>query len=191
MKLSPGEKLILVAMADAASGEPHPAVDLAFVRKAIMGGHTWALGWKSPSIPQEDYSLEVAEETESILNMWSVLESHVENLTPEDRDKAKEAAYPFDLKFKGFDGNNDDHFSVASFLIQDMDRFDNFKDRYLNSHSSGNLTHYRRMMPVYMEMQSKMGWSGRDWSAEQIGEVIKTGWVDPDASGHRPADTSD
>lgn len=58
-----------------------------------------------------------------------------------------EKAKPFGVnpKFQGFDGNNESRYiGITSTLVNDLDRFERFKGRYLNSHS--------RMMDVYQRM---------------------------------------
>jgi len=56
--------------------------------------------------------------------------------------------YPIALTFDGFDGNNDRHSGLASFLVQDMGRSEEFKGRPLNSHSQSSLPKYRNMVPA-------------------------------------------
>ena len=56
--------------------------------------------------------------------------------------------YPIALTFDGFDGNNDRHYGLASFLVQDMGRFEEFKGRPLNSHSQSSMPKYRNMLPA-------------------------------------------
>jgi hypothetical protein len=83
MKLSQGEKLILLALASQQDGEEE--LDLGFIRKAILGGHTWALTWNLSGVPTEDTPSEIADETASILSMWSYLEHCAEQLGPEGK----------------------------------------------------------------------------------------------------------
>jgi hypothetical protein len=173
MKLSPGEKLILLALASQQDGKEE--LDLGFIRKAILSGQTWALTWDLSGISTEDTSPEIADETASILSMWSYIEQCAERLGPEAKAELEKAAYPFKVQFGGFDGNNDPHHSVAHFLIEEMGRFAEFKDRALNSHSSSNLPHYRRMLPLYQEALREKGFGGQPLSAEQIAGVVKGG----------------
>lgn len=173
MKLSQGEKLILLALASQQDGKEE--LDLGFIRKAILSGQTWALTWDMSGVPTEDTSSEIADETASILSMWSYIEQCAEQMGHETKADLVKAAYPFKVQFGGFDGNNDPHHSVAHFLINEMGRFAEFKDRALNSHSSSNLPHYRRMLPLYQEVLRENGFGGHPLSAEQIVTVIKAG----------------
>lgn len=74
----------------------------------------------------------------NILTMWSSIENSYEKLSLEDKEIVQIEATPFGkhVKFDGFDGNNEcSHFSIASFLIDHLNRFSNFKGRDLNSHT--------------------------------------------------------
>lgn len=173
MKLSQGEKLILLALANQQDGEEE--LDLSFIRKAILNGHTWALTWNLSGVPTEDTSPEIADETASILGMWSYIEHCAEQLGAEAKADLEKAAYPFNIQFGGFDGNHDPHHSVAHFLIEDMGRFSEFKERALNSHSSSSLPHYRRMLPIYEEALREKGFGGQPLTAEQIVAIVKGG----------------
>jgi hypothetical protein len=171
MKLSQGEKLILMALAAEKDGKEQ--LDLAFIRSAILSGNTWALDWELSGIPTEDTAPEVANETAEILSMWSYIESSVGELTAGEQDRLKKDAYPFDLKFSGFDGNNDEHHGVASFLINDMKRFDEYKDRALNSHTQTSLPAYRRMLEAYNAEMRARPLGSRMLTAESILKIVK------------------
>jgi hypothetical protein len=147
VKFSDGEKLIAIMLADiieanGKSGEIEPD----FVREAITSDHLWALRWKYPGIYHNGGNdPEVVEETAAIMTMCRVIENSINDLDPADREKIPER----DRKvFVGFDGNHDDHYGVARMLIEHLDRFEEFKDRGFNSHSTV-LPQYRRMMDDY------------------------------------------
>ena len=85
-----------------------------------------------------------------------------------DKERVESEAAPLgnDVTFRGFDGNNEsDHYSVALFLINDMGRFNCFKDRDLNSHLP-SINDYRRMLAVFEPMRKTL--VGRALSASQI-----------------------
>lgn len=173
MKLSQGEKLILLALASKEDGkEP---IDLDFIRSAILSGNTWALTWELSGIPSEDVDPKVAEEVADILGMWSFIEHCISEMSEDDRAALKEAVYPYALEFEGFDGNHDVHHGVASFMVQDMGRFDQFQGRAMNSHTQTSLPHYRRMLPYYRDALKETGFSSRKLTADQIATVIKSG----------------
>ncbi len=171
MKLSQGEKLILLALAAEKDGKEE--LDLDFIRAAILSGNTWALSWELSGIPAEDVDPTIAQETAEILGMWSYIEHSVGQLSPEAQEKLRKDAYPFDLSFSGFDGNNDTHFGVASFLIKQMKRFSEFKDRALNSHTQSSLPRYRQMLVEYGSEMASKGLSSRSLSAESILKIVR------------------
>lgn len=171
MKLSDGEKLILLALADQKAGRDE--LDLEFIRSAILNGHSWALTWQLSGIPNEDTDPTVADETADILGMWSFIERSVQALPEDEQKKIEEDAYPFSIRFEGFDGNNDDHHSVASFLINNMDRFGEFKERYLNSHTQSSLPNYRRMLTSYRAELEKLGYGSDLLSADSVLSIVK------------------
>lgn len=171
MKLSQGEKLILMALAAAKDGKEE--LDLDFIRRAILSGNTWALTWQFSGIPEKETDPDVADETAEIMSMWSVIELSIKVLPASQRAQLEKDAYPFSLSFEGFDGNNDPHHSVASFLVQDMGRFEEFNGRSLNSHSRSSLPTYRRMLPLYHSALNSLGLNSGQLPADKILEIVK------------------
>ncbi len=171
MKLSDGEKLILLALADQKDGKEE--IDLDFIRSAIFNGHSWALSWEYPGIATEEAEETIVKETADILSMWSYIESSVKKLPAGEQIALAAKVHPYDLTFEGFDGNHDKHHSVASFLINNMDRFTEFKGRSLNSHSQTSLPSYRKMLRAYDAEMQNLGFGGRGLSAESIERIIK------------------
>lgn len=154
MKLSGGEKLILVMLSEVyerlgIEGE----IDPEFVKKAIFRDHTWGLRWKYDAIfaGSEDDDPPAVNEVTRILTMWRAIEGAYKRLSPEDQEKLKKDAGYFedDIAFYGFNGNDEaEHFRIATFLIMDLGLFDEFKDRGINSHNE-TLSCYRKMLSVY------------------------------------------
>jgi uncharacterized protein YfbU (UPF0304 family) len=59
--------------------------------------------------------------------------------------------------FQGFDGNNDEHYGLASFWISQPGSWDEHKaTNPLNSHSQGTLPCYRRMLNKWEELGRPM-----------------------------------
>ncbi|WP_404294196.1 YfbU family protein (plasmid) [Microvirga sp. RSM25] len=104
--------------------------------------------------------------------MWMVLERSYNKLSEEEKKRIKVEAEPFggDVRFGGFDANNERHFGVAQYLIQHLNRFDDFKDRYLNSHSQV-VDVYKRMNHVFEPIVQ--GLHGKNLDADQIIQVLK------------------
>lgn len=147
MKLSDGEKLIAIMLADimqanGIAGEVNPA----FVKEAITSDNLWALKWEySGLFHEEGPDSATIDETAEILTMCSFIEYSINELNPSDLANIPQNER---LIFVGFDGNNDDHFGVGRMLIERMGRWPEFQDRDLNSHSQV-IDRYRRMKAAY------------------------------------------
>ena len=176
MELSDGEKLILVMLSDLykklkIDGE----IDPDFVSEAITRGHLWGLKWQYPGVfgssePSED----TLRETVDILDMWSFLERGYKALSAAEKKRVEKDTAPLgtDVKFRGFDGNAQEsvYIGIARFLIDKLDRFQEFKGRELNSHMP-MLDAYRRMFPVFEPMRLSLG--TKELDADQIISILK------------------
>lgn len=149
-QFSDGEKLILVMLADLykalkVKGEIDPDV----VTEAIFNNQMWSLRWEMTGIfAGDEPSDEMVRETADIMSMWREIEFAYERLDAADKARL-EAAVPYtgkNPKFEGFDGNNDKQHGIANHLVNRMGRFEEFKGRSLNSHSSGSLPTYRNQL---------------------------------------------
>lgn len=172
MKLSDGEKLILYMLTEIYEHlEIEDGIDPRFVQSAITTGNTFGLKWKYGGIfDASETSEEVVSEVTSILSMWDILEAHYAQLPPDAKKQVDAAIKPFDVKFRGFDGNNEGaHINAARFIIDDLARFDSFKGRDLDSHA-GTLDAYRRMLPVYETVMRETGY--KPLSAEELTEIL-------------------
>ncbi|UWQ30243.1 YfbU family protein [Leisingera sp. M523] len=158
MKLSDGEKIIIAMLADM-----HKAMgiegetDVERLMASIYGGHLWSLKWDLTGLlhDHEDSPQEV-EETTNILNMWSFIERSFGGLDDAAKEKVRAVNYGHDPEFAGFDGNNEGHFSIAKHLVEVTGRFEDFKGRSLNSHSSV-VPHYLRMYAVFQPLYPQLG----------------------------------
>jgi len=176
MKLSDGEKLILVMLSEVykhlgIKGEINP--DL--VLTSIFRDKAWGLKWEYGGLfnSKEESTPEV-EETCDILNMYRVLTPSYEKLSDEDKKRVDKEAYPFNdnVKFQGFDGNNDPHFGIASYLVTDLKRFTEVQPD-LNSHSIATIDQYRRMLRAYKPMLDPYPHKGL--TADQIIKILTAG----------------
>jgi uncharacterized protein len=78
--------------------------------------------------------------------MWRFLEQDFEQLSPADKAKLAKDADPYgtSVRFSGFDGNNEPHYHIASYMVKDLPMaFEHFKGRDLNSHHP-SVDRYRR-----------------------------------------------
>jgi len=153
MKLSDGEKLIILMLTEMyaklkVDGETEPE----FLRSAIFNDHLWAIRWKYSGIPFETAEdPPIVREVVDILDMWSFIEHAYSKLSLEQKENLSKDSAPFgeNPHFSGFDGNNEsEHMSVAMFLVNQLDRFQEFKGRSFNCHNRSLDTH-RRMLAAF------------------------------------------
>lgn len=160
MKITDGEKLILLMLSElyekmGVDGE----IDPEFIKSAIFRDQLWGIPWKYSGIPFEDQETpEIVKEVVDILDMWSFIEYGYQELTAEEKAQLEVDADPFgkEPKFQGFDGNNEtEYMSVASFIVNDLDRFEKFKGRSMNSHMP-SIESYKRMLSVFEPMRRNL-----------------------------------
>lgn len=173
--VSDGERLIIHMVCELykhlkVKGELDPD----FIRDALFGGHNWALHWQYPGLfPRHTDERRVVSETVNILDMWSFIESGLAALTKKICDTVLQnaGALSGQVKFKGFDGNNEaEHLGIAMMLIDKMERFQSFKGRELNSHAP--TLHYQRpMLAVFEPMRHNV--MGGELTATQLTELLK------------------
>tara|TARA_B100001059_G_C17747247_1_gene535056 strand:- start:150 stop:701 length:552 start_codon:yes stop_codon:yes gene_type:complete len=175
MKITDGEKLILLMLSElydklGVEGEVEPD----FIRSAIFSNNTWSIPWKYVGIPFEEQDTpEVVKEVLDILDMWSMIERSYEILSNESKEFVEKEASPFgkDPKFPGFDGNNEtEYMGTASFLVNDLDRFEEFKGRNFNSHYP-SIDSYRRMLSVFKPLLQNLNF--QPLSAQNIVDILK------------------
>lgn len=147
--------------------------DIDFVAETIYGGHYWAPIWEMHGLFHNhadrpaDVTLVV-----NTLEMWNFIEGCIEKLTPEETERLKATNYGHLPKFAGFDGNNESSLmSIASFIVERMDRFSRFKKRDFNSHSP-TAARYRSMTKAFEPIRATLGF-GRDLGVDQIIELLK------------------
>lgn len=176
MKITDGEKLILLMLSElydklSVDGE----IDSDFIRSAIFHDKTWSIPFEYPSIPFENKKIpDIVKEVLDILDMWSLIEYSYGKLKDEDKaDLEKEAkSFEKDPKFQGFDGNQEtDYMGTASFIVNQLDRFEKFKGRNFNSHSP-RLDVYRRMFSVFKKIRDNTSFEP-SLNAQQLAEILK------------------
>ena len=181
LKFSDGEKLITLMLCELYEHlKIDGDIDPLFVKPALLGGHYWGLEWQYPSIfdAQAD-SMKTVHEVVEVLNVWRFLERSYANLSEKDKDRVKKETEPFweDVVFPGFDGNDEtEHLTIAQFLINELGRFVEFKDRDLNSHMP-SIDEYRRMVRAFKPMRPHL--RGRNFlNAGHIIELLNAQWHD-------------
>jgi uncharacterized protein len=149
--MTPAEKLTLLMLADLMKAlKVESDLEPDFIRETVLRGQTWALGWQYPVLDvREEPAQGVVEEVGRIMSMWRVVEDSYAALDPAEQAKVRASYFDTEPKFDGFDGNNEgDHFGVALFLVNHLERFQEFKGRDLNSHHP-TLDRARRSLPVF------------------------------------------
>jgi len=168
MKLTKIERLILSNQYRIlASLYPDEAKAFETNRKVVEEGYTYQYSWLadhlSSEVPEEDsrYVLDV-------LDMFSDLLFSFDQLT----DKSGIDAY--DVKFRGFDGNNETSLmSYARFFVQDLDRYNEFQNHDFNSHMPTTAL-YSRMLEVYRPIKAACREGMRRLSKDEIIQIIES-----------------
>lgn len=159
MKLSDGEKLIILMLSElyeklGIDGEVEPE----FLKSAIFSDQLWGIRWKYSGIPFDDAEdPKIVKEVVDILDMWSFIERSYAELHDDQKAQLEKEADPLgkDPKFRGFDGNNEsEYMGTAIFLVNELDRFSEFKGRGFNCHHPSIDTH-RRMLEVFEPMRRR------------------------------------
>lgn len=175
MKLSDGEKLIILMLSElyeklGVEGEIEPD----FIKSAIFGNQLWGLKWKYSGIPfEESEDPEVVKKVVDILDMWHFIEYAYYNLTESEKQQLKIDAEPFgeEPKFSGFDGNNEaEYMGTAIFLVNDLERFQEFKGRDFNSHMQ-SVELYNRMLEVFEPIRVTL--RNKPMSLENLTSILK------------------
>jgi uncharacterized protein YfbU (UPF0304 family) len=179
MKLSNGEKLILVMLTEVyeklgVKGE----IDPEFVKAAIVSGQTWGLRRKYEAIfeiSKDDENPRVVNEVTSILTMWRAIESTYNRLSFDEREQLKREAGYFedDICFYGFDEHQEaEYLSAARFLIIYLGLFDEFKYRVVGA-GSETVPRYRKMLAAYELLMGTL--RGRSFNASELLSILKAG----------------
>lgn len=149
--------------------------DMKLIQNILYGGHFWALDMKF-SFLNDDYDKpEDLRIVMDILDMWTFLESTYSNFSDEQKRKIKDET-PISIfgetpRFIGFDGNDEWKYkSIADFLINRMSRYENFKDRPLNSHKR-MIDHYRIMLSAFNLVKANL--KGGDLSVDKFIIILK------------------
>lgn len=175
MKLSDGEKLIILMLSElyeklGVEGE----IDPDFIKSAIFSDQLWGLKWKYSGIPfEESEDPTIVKEVVDILDMWSFIERAYSQLSDEQKEKLEVDAAPFgkDPKFQGFDGNNEtEYMGTAMFLVNELERFQEFKGRSFNSHCPSIEMHHR-MLKTFEPFRKKL--SNEPLSLNDLTKILK------------------
>lgn len=174
IRLSDGEKLMLIMLGEL-SGHLKVESDTSnFVNEMIYGGHYWAAPWALPGIfhGHEDRP-EHLHIVLDILEMWDHMERAYERLSTKEKEYVTDHAAPIGnrLEFPGFDGNHESKYlHIASFLVNKMERFTRFAGRDLNAHMP-TIDSHQRMLDVFASMRPTL--IRGDLSAAQLVTLLR------------------
>ena len=175
MQLTSGEKIIIAMLADLHKAlKIEGEIDTDQLMAAIYNGHLWSLEWDYSGLLHANEASPVhVKETTDILDMWDFIEVAFEQLNDEGKARVKAENNNFEPVFRGFDGNNEEHFGIAKHLIERMGRFETFKGRALNSHSQV-VPHYLRMLKVFEPIRNQISMrSNTSLTEDELIAVLK------------------
>lgn len=138
MKFTDEQRLIVMMLADiqktlGVRGEFDPD----FISKVASWKEEFALEWAYNGIFDDTHTPDSFRFVINVVDMWSFIEHSVKNLSAEERLEleAKIGVWGKEPAFRGFDGNNEsEYMSHVRLLVEDLNRFSEFKGRDFNSH---------------------------------------------------------
>lgn len=114
----------------------------------------------------EEVPYEICRETNEILNMYRRIQNAIATLSDEEK-------LQLDLdriRFEGFDANNNSHYHYAKYMIEKLDKWQEHKEMYLNSHSEFPLMKYKKMLQIQEEAFSAQRY---DLSFQDLQKMIE------------------
>ncbi|WP_210339622.1 YfbU family protein [Ensifer sp. ENS07] len=148
--------------------------DVELIEQAIYGGHFWALDWEMTGIlhnhvdDPKRVSLVV-----DVMDMWNFIERACKAFGAVEKRRLVDevGSWAEDPKFAGFDGNNEgEYMGIAQFLVQKLNRFEDFKGRSMNSHSP-TVARYGKMAALFETIRPSL--IGRDLSVDEVIKLLK------------------
>ena len=94
------------------------------------------------SVYSDEVDYETSRETSEILNMYRRINNAIGMLSAEEKATLNLSK----IEFKGFDANNNSHYHYMSFMIEKLDKWQEHKGNYINSHSEIPLMNYKKML---------------------------------------------
>ena len=148
--------------------------DVELIEQAIYGGHFWALDWEMTGVlhhhvdDPKRVSLVV-----DVLDMWNFIERACKGFGEAEKQRLIDevGSWAKDPKFAGFDGNNEgEYMGIAQFLVQKLNRFEEFKGRSMNSHSP-TVARYGKMAALFETIRPNL--VGRELSVDEVIKLLK------------------
>nr|WP_316653462.1 YfbU family protein [uncultured Gellertiella sp.] len=129
-----------------AQAEPYAAADFELKQQILLSGFTTEYHEVFTSFSEVEASESMQREVLDILEMFRALDNAMQ--------RGWVPSAPGNAKFRGFDGNNDDHSSFAHYLL-DKKGFYQESSPNRNSHSSSTIGTYRRMLVIWRASSDK------------------------------------
>lgn len=165
------QKLIILMLADIADklgADTH--FDPKLVAKAISHDSAWMVPFKYDMVLTGAETPPNVSFVINVLDMFEFLERAVEALPEASQAEVAAAPGGFASKFTGFDGNNEgEHMSIASHLIHDLNLFEDFAGRDLNSHIP-HVECYSRMYAAFERIRPNL--VGRELNQAEVLSIV-------------------
>jgi uncharacterized protein YfbU (UPF0304 family) len=177
MKLTNEQKLLAVMLAEIHKQlQIRDGMNSDLVLEAIYTDNQWAIGWGNNFLFPDAETPSHVSHVVNTLDMWAFLEEGYAKLDEADRARLAAEADPFgkDVKFRGFDGNNEiELMSAARMLVDRLDRFQSFKGRAdTNSHSATRASD-GRMLAVFEPIRVRLGEQRRSLNVDEMILILK------------------
>lgn len=174
MKASPVEKLILVMLSDLhQKAGIKNSVDPALVSRAVINNDLWVLDWAYSGLSLGIETPERVRFVVDVLDMFQFLSEGYQALDDEGREtvKSEDPHVESSIQFPGFDGNHEsEYLSIASYLVDDLDRFQSLKAAAANNSHCPMVEAYERMLSAFLPIRSRL--ARRGLSAAEIATVL-------------------
>ncbi|MNJ26233.1 hypothetical protein D3C77_207030 [compost metagenome] len=145
------------------------SVDADFVQRMILGGNGWALSHAFPEMFLHEPQPANVKYVMDVLDLWQMVELAYQDLSEEER--AQQAFSASDVKFPGFDGNNESELlSIALVLTEDLGKWAHFKGRVMNSHMP-TTDLYKRMLEELSVQRGAYDW---ELNSDQLQAVMRS-----------------
>jgi uncharacterized protein len=163
MSFTTSEKLQIAMLCDLAKPQSKRELDFESINRVVSGDdNIWALDFKYPGLQLKIETPPNVRLVMDILEMWDHIESSFAALNEADKKRVEsDSYYKHEPKFLGFDGNNEINLmAIARLLTHDLERWQRFSKRELNSHSP-SVDVYDRLLtawrPIWDAKIKKLG----------------------------------
>ncbi len=176
MKFTDEQRLIVIMLADIQkSMKVHGEFDADFIKKVAIDKHEFAIPFEhSGAFSSSDNELpEGFKFVIDVLDMWSFIEDGLKNLDAAGRTSLEATAGKFALtaKFDGFDGNGETELmAYTRLLVNDLNRFTEFKGRSFNSHSLRE-ARYAAMHSLFEPIRDTV-MGDRELNAAELAQIL-------------------